>query len=202
MRFLLKAVSYLFHPILIPVAGTIAYFLVTPSSYNTLENQMGNLLPISILTVVIPIIFFLILKNLGVVKSIFLNDLKERKYPLYVHGLLLILILYKVLPNNYINELFFYFVGLLLATGATIMLLFLKIKTSLHLVGMGSLLMYLVALSLHYEINLTMVISLFTVLTGLVASSRLYLKAHGRIELLIGFIVGAGSQLMLFKFWL
>nr|WP_299383210.1 hypothetical protein [Allomuricauda sp.] len=200
MHHFLNIVSYVFHPLFIPIGGTLMFFKLTP--YSSLEVQSGNILPIFILTVIIPIIFFLILKNLGVIHSIFLPTLNERKYPLYISCVLFLMILYKVIPNNYVNELFFYFTGLLTATGAALILLFLKFKTSMHLLGMGSLLMFMIGLSIHFEKNITLGISLFILLTGLVATSRLYLKAHSKAELLIGFIVGVGSQLLILKYWL
>ncbi|SNZ01103.1 hypothetical protein SAMN06265377_2934 [Flagellimonas pacifica] len=201
MRHLLNIISYIFHPLFIPIGGTVLYFLVTPK-FSSLEIQSGNILPIFILTVIIPIIFFLILKNLGVISSIFLPSVQERKYPLYISCILLLMILYKVIPNNYIHELFFFFVGLLTATGAALILLFLKFKASMHLLGMGSLLMFMIGLSIHFEINITLAISVFTLLSGLVATSRLYLRAHSRIELLIGFLIGICSQLITLKYWL
>ncbi len=201
MRHFLSIISYIFHPLFVPIGGTVLYFLVTPR-YSSLEIQSGNILPIFILTVIIPIIFFLILKNLGVISSIFLPTLKERKYPLYINSIILLLILYKVIPNNYVPELFYFFLGLLMAIGATILLLFFKIKTSIHLLGMGSILMFMIGLSIHFEINITLAISLFTLLTGLVATSRLYLNAHTKIELAIGLMLGILSQLMIFKYWL
>ncbi|MDC6367145.1 MULTISPECIES: hypothetical protein [Flavobacteriaceae] len=200
MRHFFNIISYVFHPLFVPIGGTILYFMVTP--YSTLEIQSGNVLPIFILTVIIPIIFFLILKNIGVINSIFLPTLQERKYPLYISCILLLMILYKVIPNNYVNELFFFFIGLLMATGAAIILLFFKFKTSMHLLGMGSILMYMVGLSIHFEKNITLAISIFILVTGLVATSRLYLKAHNRAELLIGFLVGLFSQLITLKYWL
>ncbi|TXN37117.1 hypothetical protein FVB32_02165 [Flagellimonas hymeniacidonis] len=201
MCHLLNIVSYIFHPLFVPIGGTVIYFLVTPK-YSSLEVQSGNILPIFILTVIIPIIFFLILKNLGVINSIFLPTVKERKYPLYISCILLLMILYKVIPNNYIHELFYFFTGLLTATGAALILLFLRFKTSIHLLGMGSLLMFMIGLSIHFETNITLAISVFTLLTGLVATSRLYLKAHSKSELLIGFLIGLCSQLIILKYWL
>ena len=177
------------------------YFMVTPR-YSSLEVQSGNILPIFILTVIIPIIFFLILKNLGIINSIFLPTLKERKYPLYINILILFMILYKVIPNNFVPELFYFFLGLLMAAGATLILLFLKVKTSIHLLGMGSILMFMIGLSIHFEKNITLAISAFTLFTGLVATSRLYMHAHTKAELLVGFFVGVLSQLLILKYWL
>lgn len=201
MRLFLKLISYLFHPIFTPIIGTLFYFAVTPK-YSPLELQSGNILPIFILTVIIPIIIFLILKNLGMVKSIFLYKKSERIYPLAINIVLLLMVLIKVIPNNYTMELYYFFLGLIVATVTCLLLVFLNFKTSLHLMGMGAVLMFLIVLSIHFEKNITIAISLWTLGTGLVATSRLYLKAHGRAEVLVGFFVGIMSQLLTIKFWL
>ena len=201
MKVLLKTISYIFHPLFIPIIGTIFYFIITPK-YSSLELQSGNILPIFILTIIIPIISYLILKNIGLVSSIFMPTIRERKYPLYIHIALLLMVLYKVIPNNYTIELYYFFLGLLSATITSLLLLFLRFKSSMHLMGMGSLLMFLIGLSIHFEINLTLTLSIFTLLIGLVATSRLYFKAHSKAELLIGFFIGVISQLLTIKFWL
>ncbi|MFK5972994.1 MAG: hypothetical protein QM485_06905 [Flavobacteriaceae bacterium] len=201
MKAFLKTVSYLFHPLFIPIAGTIFYFMITPK-YSSLELQSGTIFPIFILTIIIPIISFIILKNIGLASSIFMPTIRERKYPLYIHITLLLMVLYKVIPNNYTIELYYFFLGLLSATMASLLLLFLRFKSSMHLTGMGSLYMFLICLSIHFELNIILTLSSFTLLIGLVATSRLYFKAHNKAELLISFIIGMLSQLLTIKFWL
>ncbi|TLP82315.1 hypothetical protein [Maribacter sp. ACAM166] len=201
MKVFSNLISYLLHPLFIPIVGTIAYFLITPK-YTPLEVRSANILPIFILTVIIPIVIFFILKNLRIVNSIFLETISERKYPLYIHISIILLILYKVIPNNYISELYFYFTGLLGAAMTCLLMLFFNIKTSLHVVGVSGLLMYLINLSIHFEINLIIAISIFVLLTGSVITARLYLKAHTKIELLTGLFIGLLSQLLTVRFWL
>jgi hypothetical protein len=201
MRFFLTTISFLFHPIFIPIGGTIAYFLITPK-HTPIEVQAGTVLPIFILTVIIPIVTYLILKNIGVVRTISMATTTERRYPVAIYIVLLLMILYKVIPNNFILELYFYFIGLAGALFTCLVLLFFNIKASLHLVGVGGLLMYLIILSVHFEMNIIIAISLFIGITGLVASSRLYLKAHTKPELLIGLCIGLLSQLLTVKYWL
>lgn len=201
MRYFLKIVSYIFHPLFIPITGTIAYFQITPK-YSPLDLQGGNILPIFILTVIIPIILFLILRNIGIVHSIQLPTIKERKYPLYLNLVLLFIVIYKVIPNNYIIELYYFFVGLIIATLASILLLFFKVKSSMHLLGMGSLFMFLTNLSVHFETNITLALSISILVTGLVTTSRLYLNAHTKAEVFIGFCIGMISQLLTVKYWL
>jgi hypothetical protein len=194
-------ISYALHPLFIPIGGTIGYFLITPK-YTPLELQSALILPIFILTVIIPIVTFFILKNIGLVNSIFLETATERKYPLYIYISILLLILYQVIPNNYVSELYFYFTGLLGAAMACLLLLVFNFKISLHMVGVSGLLMYLINLSIHFEINLILAISTFILLTGGVATARLYLKAHTKLELIMGLFIGLLSQLLTVRFWL
>ncbi len=201
MRLLSKLVSYLFHPIFLPLAGTVSYFLITPK-YTTIELKSGNILPIFILTIIIPILSFFILKNIGLVSSVFLTKPEERRYPLIINLILLLMILLKVIPDNYTIELYFFFLGLIAATSTCLLLLLIHFKTSLHMMGMGSILMFLIALSFHFERNIIIAISFMLFASGVVATARLYLKAHSRAELLIGFLVGIMSQLLTIKFWL
>ncbi len=201
MRVFLKLISYIFHPLFIPILGTLTYFIVTPK-YSPLELQSGNILPIFILTIIIPIISFFILKNIGLVSSIFMPTIKERKYAFYISIALLLLVLVKVIPNNYTPEIYNFFLGFLSATFASLLLLFFNFKSSMHLMGMGSILMYVISLSIHFEINITLAIGFITLTTGLVATSRLYLNAHTRPELFVGFLIGLTSQLLTIKFWL
>ncbi|RKR14161.1 hypothetical protein CLV91_0233 [Maribacter vaceletii] len=196
-----EVISYIFHPLFTPIIGTLSYFLLTPK-YSPIQLQSSSILPIFILTIVIPIISYFILKNIGIVNTIFMPSLQERKYPLYINITLLFIIVYKVIPYNYTSELYYFFLGLIGAYFSSLLLLFFNFKSSMHLISMGSLLMYLISLSVHFEINIILGLCFFTIATGLVASSRLYLKAHSKAEILIGFFVGVFSQLLTIKFWL
>ena len=93
--------------------GTLSYFVITPK-YSPKEMQYGNILPIFILTVIIPIIIYFILRNLSVVSNIFLPGVGERKYPLMISLGLLLMIVIKVIPNNYTVELYYFFIGLII----------------------------------------------------------------------------------------
>ncbi|WP_158975525.1 hypothetical protein [Cellulophaga sp. L1A9] len=201
MKAFLKIFSYLFHPVFIPLYGSLIYFQVT-RKYTSLEMQVGNLLPIFILTVVIPIISFLILRNIGIIKSIAMSTIKERKYSLYISIILLFMIIYKVIPNNYTIELYYYFIGLIIALFTTLALLIAKFSNSIHMVGIGSLLMYLINLSVHFEINLTLSISILVLLGGILASSRLYFRAHSRLEVFGGLLLGITTQFITLSYWL
>ena len=70
------------------------------------------------------------------------------------------------------------------------------------MVASGGIFMFFIALSIHFNININFTIALFTIIIGAIATSRLHLKAHTNIELLIGFFIGLFPQLILLNYWL
>ena len=201
MRHFSKLISFILHPLFIPTYGTVFYFMVTPK-YSPLEMQGGNILPIFILTVIIPLASLLILKQLGMMRSPLLQSAEERIYPLLIFLALILMVLLNIIPNHYTIELYYYFMGMALATASCLFLALLGKVVSLHMVGIGSLLMFLVNLSIHFEKNIVVAISLCTLVCGLLASARLFLKLHGRAAMLTGWLIGLISQLILVQFWM
>lgn len=200
MRLLSKLISFLFHPMLIPTYGSIFYFMVSPK-YNPTELKLGNLIPIFILTALIPLGGILILKQFGMIRSKLMLTAEERIYPLLIYLALLLMVLIRVIPNNYSVELYYFFMGIALSTTSCLLLALLGKVVSLHMVGIGTLLMFIVNLSFHFERNIVVAISLCTLLTGLLASSRMFLQRHGRAGVLTGWLIGMISQLILIQFW-
>ncbi len=201
MKLFLKTASYIFHPLLMPLLGTILYFIVTPR-YLELELVRTKLLAITIITILIPIVIFFLLKNIRVVETIYLKDVKERKFPLMIQCILLLLIIKMVFDPFDDREIYYYFVGILFSTFSALLMVFFKLKVSLHQMGVAGILMFLIGLSAHFKINLLVTISFFLFVNGWVASSRLNSDAHTYPELGIGLLLGALPQIILFNLWL
>lgn len=201
MRFFLKAASYIFHPLLMPLLGTVLYFNVTPR-YLEPELMRANLFAIGIITVLIPLVVFFLLKNLGVVETIYLKEVRERKFPLMIQCILLLLIIKMIFDPYEDPELYYFFVGMLFSAFSALVMVLFKLKVSLHQIGVAGILMFLVGLSAHFKINLLVTISFFLFVNGWVASSRLNSDSHTYPELGIGLLLGAIPQLILFNLWL
>ena len=201
MRFFLKAASYIFHPLLMPLLGTVLYFNVTPR-YLEPELMRSNLFAIGIITVLIPLVVFFLLKNLGVVETIYLKEVRERKFPLMIQCILLLLIIKMIFDPYEDPELYYFFVGMLFSAFSALVMVLFKLKVSLHQMGVTGILMFLVGLSAHFKINLLVTISFFLFVNGWVASSRLNSDSHTYPELGIGLLLGAIPQLILFNLWL
>lgn len=198
---LLKSISFIFHPLLIPLLGVIFYFIKSPR-YIPIQIIQAKLISLSILTIVLPILLYFLLKTLGKVKSIYLENTKERIFPLLVNCMVVLLVLNRILSSSQIIELYYFFVGILISTMACLFLAILKFKASIHMISVAGLFMFFIALSIHFSININGTLAIMSIITGAVATSRLHVKAHTSIELVIGFIIGFIPQLILLKYWL
>ena len=198
---LLKSISFIFHPIIMPLLGVKFYFSRTPRFIpEGIEN--AKLFSITILTIILPILIYFLLKTIKNVKSFYLETTSERIVPLGINCAIVTLILYRVLPSNEIEELYYFFIGILCSTLTCLILAILKFKASIHMIAASGFFMFAVALSIHFKININGTIALMCIIMGAIATSRLHVKAHTNIELIIGFFIGLMPQLIVLNYWL
>jgi hypothetical protein len=201
MDFFLKIAAYIFHPLLMPLLGVFLYFGISPR-FIELEIMQARLIAVLIITVFIPIITFFLLKNIGILSSIHLERVEDRKVPLMIHCVLLLLIIKMVFEPYENPELYYFFVGILFSTLTALILVFLKFKVSLHQLGVAGLTMFLIALGIHFKVNVLLAVSLFFIANGWVATSRLHTNSHSEVELIVGWFIGVLPQIIMINFWL
>ena len=201
MNIILKSISYIFHPLLMPFLAAAFYFSKSPRFF-PIPIVKAKLFSLVLLTFLLPILLFFVLKTLKKVSSINLATTKERIIPLVINCLIIIFIIQNVLPYNEIIELYFFFIGILLSTLSCLILALLNFKASIHMIASSGVLFFFIALSIHFNININGTIALFFIIIGAIATSRLHLNAHTHIELIIGFFVGLIPQLLVLNYWL
>jgi hypothetical protein len=201
LKKILPLFSYIFHPILIPVYATL-FFLFSNHSYFFNSEKYLVLLHVSIITLLIPLIFFFILRATGKIGSIMAPLLSERKIPLVIQTFLIILLVRKSITIERYPELHFFLLGALFSTLIALLLLFVKTKASLHMMGISALTIFVLGLSMHFQTQNLFAIAFLTVMNGFVASSRLVMKAHTSRELNIGLLIGIVPQILFLYLWL
>jgi len=201
MKHLIKSFSYIFHPLFMPIAGVVLYFWISPRFFND-RFLYSKLFATTIMTVIIPILSFYMLKNLGQVTEIHLKNVKERRYPLLMQAMFTFILLQIVFDGYEIPPLYYFFLGILGSSIGALLLVFLNFKASLHMIGIAGLVTFVFGLSLHFSQNLLLLLGILIIGIGGTASSRLEAKAHSLPELVIGFAVGFMPQLFVFKYWL
>ena len=201
LKNILSLFSYIFHPIFIPLLGTFFYVLLG-ENYLTSMQEMLLFLQIFIVTILLPIAFYFLLKSFGRVDSIMLSEITQRKMPLLLQILLFTILITRSVTVELFPGLYHFYLGGLVSSILAFGALFGKIKVSLHMIGISALTFFIIGLSYHNQVNCVNTLVFFMVINGFVASSRLTMKAHTGKELLYGFLSGSMPQIALFYFWL
>ncbi|KZS39364.1 hypothetical protein AWE51_12540 [Aquimarina aggregata] len=201
MNFFLKSISYILHPLLMPLVGAIIYFSAAPRFIP--ENIVqAKIFGVVVMTILIPIVLFFFLKSIGAITSVHLATVKQRKIPLLLQALLLIVVIKLIVDIYHHPELYFFFLGVLFSILTSIFMVLFNVKASIHMIGISAVTMFTIALSIHFGMNLILLITSLMIANGLVATSRLHYKAHTNLELILGFLIGIIPQLTLVNFWL
>lgn len=184
-----KFISVILHPIVIPTVGVLLFFTLLPIRIGS--NQKLAILGLTfVATYLIPLIVLIILKTFGYIKSYQVTSIKERKIPI-----LLMILLFYLLGNTLFRNPFIRDLGILFYATSfgliTIYLLFIfNLKISLHLLSFGISIGFFLLLSIIYSISFLPVIFVLILISGILASARLHLKAHTPKEVYLGFFIG------------
>jgi len=188
-----KFISVLLHPIVIPTIGVFLFLTLTPEVINK-DRQYLLLSIVFFSTYILPILLLIILKALGVVKTFQVASIKERKVPLFIMLFVFYILGWVLIKIPVFKDLGVLFYGTNLALILCYVLFFFNIKTSLHVLSMGSAFGFFLIYGALHDIAILPIAIVIVVLTGLLASSRLYLKAHKPLEVYLGFFLGITTQ--------
>jgi hypothetical protein len=198
---ILNLFSYIFHPLFISVYAVLGFFLFGGKSFSYPEIYL-MIIQIVIITIFIPVTFYYLLLSLGKVDSIMLADKAQRKLPLMIHAVLLFILTQKSITLESCVELYFFFFGSLISTLLALLMVFVGYKVSLHMIGITALTVFIMAISLHFQLRMILPILILVLCNGFVASSRLRMNAHTMQELVLGSLIGIIPQAGLLYFWL
>ena len=171
------------------------YFLFT-KNISLLAEVYLSFIQIFILTILLPISFYMLLKALKKVKSFTEATIEERRLPIFIQVILLYCLLNFTILETHFPELYKFFQAGFISSFLVFLSVMLRFKASLHMIGVTALFVFVVMLTSYLEIEATYTLAYLIMCIGFVASSRLYMKAHTPIELLVGMIIGALPQVL------
>lgn len=184
-----------------PLFGSLFYFYGHENYFAPFSKYL-MLIQITLITILVPITFLYFLKVIGKVDSMMVSEASQRKIPMAIQLFLMAILLYKSITIEHVPELFYFFFGGMISTFLALCFLYVKMKVSIHMIGMSSLTTFVIGLSIHDYSNWMLLIAGLILMNGVVGSSRLLMKAHTEKELAIGFVIGLVPQLILWRFWL
>jgi len=200
MRILFQIATWLFMPILMPVYALLLVMYTPSQPFNLSEenslfifsnqNKVAILSNYILFTVIAPVAMYSIFLKLNIIKTIQLDDKKERNMPMILMAIFCFLLFYTFNSIQVVLPKYVY--GLCLAGGIIITLfsiLNIYFKISLHATGVGILTGFVFAY-ISEQLFFQLWILIFVLLvSGIVLSSRLYLNKHNSIELISGYFL-------------
>jgi len=187
-----RFISWVFHPLFMPIATLGLAMLIDPKLSYFLNA--GILLRffsfLAIMTIAFPAVSILLLRYQGVISSVHMPDRQERTTP-FAMVLVYYVITYGFLMRIPLDPVVYCMqMGAILALVLTI-LINLSWKISVHMVGIGGLVGCIVALvTYHRPMDATHLIGGLMLIAGTVGTARLLLHAHEPKEIYGGFFLG------------
>ncbi len=189
-----KILSILLHPIFIPTFVMLVLLHEVEFFNILLSNYKKTLIIIMVIfTIVLPIIILLLLLKLARIKSLEMETVKERNLPLF-YTILMMIIGFSFFKN--IAFLSIHLCSIYLSGIIVLIIAFLitkKWKISLHMLGVGAALGSLINMNIVFGNLFNWILGLI-VISGLLAYSRLELKAHNKKQIYAGFVLGCVLQ--------
>ena len=194
-----KFISFAFHPILMPTYAILLLFTFSPlfSEFMSIKQKTQIIKLAVVFTFLLPIFSVIILKKFKIVSSFYMENQKERKWPLLI-AISSYYLLFRMFEFLHIHPII-----IKLILGA-ILILFLAVivsnfwKISLHMLAIGGVLGAFLALQYLFSGNFLIILLLLC--SGLVAYARLNENAHTLKQVYLGFLVGTCAEFLIFYF--
>ncbi|MGZ8549180.1 MAG: hypothetical protein ACXWV2_00900 [Chitinophagaceae bacterium] len=198
IRLVAKVISYIFHPLFVPVY--IAWFLISVQPYLfasfTPAEKLITMLRFFIMYSFFPLVTVLLAKGLGFLDSVYLKTQKERIIPYIACGVYYFWMCY-VLRNQpqFSKEVVQLSMAIFIASSLGL-LANIIMKVSMHAMSMGILLAFMSLLSFTQAGSYTVYLSVAFLIAGLVCTARFIVSDHTQKEIYTGLLVGGASQLI------
>ncbi len=186
-----KVLSIILHPVLMPTYALFLIFQLNPYlDYTTSTSAKVALYSIVIFnTLLMPVTISWLLLRKGLIKSFNMDKREERIVP-FICNTVLMMIAYYLLRQIALPKIFSL---LLLGAAASVVLaviINLKWKISIHMIGIGGISGMLFGMSSFLLVDLHIPILISLLVAGLIGTARLSVGAHRSLQLYAGFFVG------------
>ena len=189
MKQIAQLLSYIGHPLLMPTYIYAIVFLNHPMHIKDQDQFLILIGLIFFITGFIPAWVTFFLYKSGVVKSMALTDLNERKLPFLITSILYVIGSYLMAQVAFLNKEFVVFMYCIAFNVTVTGFISSKWKISAHAVGAGGFLGILTYVNFTFSYDLFQLIYLISIpVVGALLWARLFLDAHCPQQIYIGFL--------------
>ena len=195
-----KVISYVFHPLFIPVyMGLFFVYVLRLFPGRDAWQQTVLILQFFVSYTLLPLATVLIAKALGFIQTVFLKTQKDRIIP-YMATMIYYFWMWYVSKNlSFPQETVMFSLAIFIATCFGVFFNT-YLKVSMHGLSVGVVITLLIILSLNSSANFGPYLSVALFIAGLVCTARLINNDHRPVEVYTGLFLGAVSQLIAWAF--
>ncbi len=201
MYYIAHGISYLLHPLLMPSYGLLILFTLFNFG---LGSTFEKIILVTVFsgTFLLPASFIPFYKYYKIISNIHMNDKRERLVPilftLFLYFFTFLILRRLPLPYPILAFIFSSLVSLFITFVIT-----LYWKISVHMIGMGGLIGLIFSIMIYYKnIDYLFIMPGLILLSGILGTSRLYLKAHDNLQVYVGFFSGIIMVLIFFAIYI
>lgn len=201
LRFFANLVSYVFHPLFMPVIMSVVLYRLAASNLAgiTLKVYSFKVISIFVSTLLLPLVTVLLLKGLGLLKSLKMPDPKDRIIPLIVTMTFTfwVYLVFKNVKEPLILRSFMLgnFLGVTALFLATIFY-----KVSMHTAAAGGVLGLMLVLMIMSPVSMFIPVLIAIIIAGIIGTARMLLGAHTPFEIWAGYLLGLAAQVGAYYF--
>ena len=185
-----QSFSVLIHPIFMPIVSLKLILYLSPISFLLISPYINFVTNMVVLTtIVVPVFIIFLLKLNNTVYSFEMKSLEERPLPLLFTGTSMLIgyiIIYPIISMFEIIKITF-LCAILIVFASSLVSRYWKI--SLHMLGLGGITGMVLGVHFLIESNIPVLMFLL-ILSGILGSARLYLRAHNHLQVYVGFLLG------------
>lgn len=202
---LAKIVSYVCHPVFMPVAMAYVLFIINRTSFGNISpDKMYQWLGILALnTIFFPLVTVFLLKRLNFIDSYTLKTSKDRIIPLIgtmTFYFWAYLVFKNMKPPTVAPQILqIFLLGNFWGIIAIFMVNIFK-KVSMHAAAAGGMVGILIVIMIVSRVNIFIPLIIALLIAGIIGTSRLVLRAHTQGEIGLGYILGIVSQVAAFYY--
>jgi hypothetical protein len=198
LRTLASFISYVFHPVFMPVLLSVVIWRIQPAAFAKLTTDhllLRRFATMVLLTIFFPLFTVLLAKKLDFIQSVHMRVSKDRIIPLIA----------TMTFYFWAQQVFSHFQDtpkiiniLILGSFWGIIVLFMAsifLKVSMHTTAAGGAIGIMTALLFLSPFNMLPAFLVTIIIGGIVGTARLILREHTTFELWIGYLIGLAVQL-------
>lgn len=140
-------------------------------------------------TGIVPALLAFFQYRFGIIKSLKLEDRKERIVPFFIASFFYFFCFYILKKNNLPPPVYILMMGAAISVSAAFIINFFW-KISIHSIGVGGITGMLFGVSFRMNVELIPVLFIFILVAGIVGFARLKLNSHTHQQVYAGFFLG------------